>query len=159
MTSTTIWIGQYAAFAVFAKAPFWIWFVIFFLTTNAYISMCFFFSTIVQNKSQAFTVNFSIILLSMVCNMVLSEPTTLKKVFYNIDNVPWVEAVTNVFYIVPCFAFGKLYGDISGVVAAHFDVLTLSWVNEARDWVYDDLYLEQKGVFFSKDRFVVVSPY
>ena len=100
---STIVCGNLAEFDVFTKAPAWVWFVLFFFVTNAYISMAFFFVTIARSRTQAFTVNFSIILMSMVVNMVLSEPLTMKKIFFNIDNVPWVSAVTNVFYLNPCF--------------------------------------------------------
>lgn len=157
MSLFTIYLGNAAGFDIFTRAPYWIWFLIFFMTTNAYIVMCFFFTTIIQNRSQAFTINFSIILLSMVTNMIMSEPTIMKKVFFNLDNIQWIEAVTNIFYLNPCFAFGKLFGDIASVVSPRFDVSTMGWVNEARDWIAEDIYRTQSGVFFSKDRYLVVS--
>lgn len=97
--------------------------------------------------------------MSMVVNMVLSEPLTMKKIFFNIDNVPWVSAVTNVFYLNPCFQLGKIFGDIASVVSPAFDPMSLAWADNSRDFEYKDLYREQRGTFFSKDRYVVVSMY
>ena len=106
---------------MFTRTPFWVFFILFFLTAEAYISMAFFFSTIVENRSQAFTVNFSVILMSMVTNMILSEPTAMKKVFFNLDNPVWISIATNLFYFNPCFQFGKIFGDITNIVCSRFD--------------------------------------
>ena len=92
-----------AEFDVFVRAPNWVWFIMFFTVTNAYIALAFLFSTILEKRYQAFTIKFSIILLSIVTNMCLSEPMTMKKIFYNIDNVPWVTAATKIFLLNPCF--------------------------------------------------------
>ena len=99
----TIITGNLFEFHVFTRTPFWVFFILFFLTAEAYISMAFFFSTVVENRSQAFTVNFSVILMSMVTNMILSEPTAMKKVFFNLDNPFWISIATNLFYFNPCF--------------------------------------------------------
>lgn len=103
MTLFTVSLGNYAGYEIFVNTPFMIWFSIIFNTCNAYIALCFFFCTILETRTQAFTVNFAIILCSMVINMILSEPTTIKKIFYNENNVAWVEKVTYLFYLVPCF--------------------------------------------------------
>ena len=136
LASGTIFCGKSAGFDVFVRAPNWVWFLLFVSVTNTYIAMAFLFSTIVQNRTQAFTIKFSIILLSMVTNMCLSEPMTMKKIFYNIDNVPWVTAITKLFLLNPCFQLGKIFGDIAAVVSPVFDTMSLSWVNDSRDFKY-----------------------
>ena len=103
LATSTIICGNMAEFDVFVRAPNWVWFIMFFTVTNAYIALAFLFSTILEKRYQAFTIKFSIILLSIVTNMCLSEPMTMKKIFYNIDNVPWVTAATKIFLLNPCF--------------------------------------------------------
>ena len=94
----------------------------------------------------------------MIINMVLSEPTTLKKIFFNENNIGWVEKIAYLFYLVPCFNFGKMFGDITNVVCAKFDTMTLSWsADYKRPFEFSDLYTEQQGSFFSGDRYTVVS--
>jgi len=39
----------------------------------------------------------------MVMNIVMSEPTVLKKVFFNLDQPVWVNRMIQVFYLMPCF--------------------------------------------------------
>jgi len=103
MTLEMIAIGRWFQFDVFVKTPVWVFFFLMFNTTQAYISIAIFFSTIVTEKSQAFTVNFCVILCSMVMNIVLSEPTIIKKVFFNLDMPFWVYLATTCFYFNPCF--------------------------------------------------------
>ena len=52
---------------------------------------------------------------------------------------------------------GKVFGDIAAVVSPYFDTMSLSWVNESREFEFKDIYRVQKGQFFSKDRYVVDS--
>jgi len=103
MTLEMIAIGRWFQFDVFVKTPVWVFFFLMFNTTQAYISIAIFFSTIVTEKSQAFTVNFCVILCSMVMNIVLSEPTIIKKVLFNLDMPFWVYLATTCFYFNPCF--------------------------------------------------------
>lgn len=121
ITTEMIVIGNLVGFNCFTRTPFEVNFLLYFLTTQCYIIMAFFFSTIVTTRSQAFTVNFSVVLTSMVMNMVLSEPTVLKKVFFNTDMPFWVSMISNIFYINPCFQFGKIFADINHIVTARFD--------------------------------------
>ena len=103
ITTEMIIIGNIAGFNCFTRTPVEINFFLYFITTQAYIIMSFFFSTIVTTRSQAFTVNFSVVLTSMVMNMALSEPTVLKKVFFNLDMPNWVRIISYIFYFNPCF--------------------------------------------------------
>jgi hypothetical protein len=94
----------------------------------------------------------------MIINMVLSEPTTLKKIFFNENNVGWVEKVNILFYLIPCFSFGKMFGDITNIVCSRFDTTSLSWNSDhKRPFEYSDMLTQQKGSFFSGDRYIVVS--
>ena len=158
MTCSVIGFGNFYGYEVFTNTPPSIWFWIIFNTCNAYLSLCFFLNTIITNRTQAFTVNFAVILCSMIINMVLSEPTTLKKIFFNENNVSWVEKVTFLFYLIPCFNFGKMFGDVTSIVCAKFDTQSLSWNSDAkRPFLYEDIFHEQKGSFFSGDRYTVSS--
>jgi len=103
MTAEMIAIGYMYQFEVFVKTPMWIFFVLFFMTSSVYILIAFFMSTIVTSKFMGFAINFSIILQSMVNNVVLLEPTVQKKLFFNLNNPDWVNYVTKVFYLNPCF--------------------------------------------------------
>lgn len=128
MSLEMIAVGNWYNFDVFVKCPVWVFFCLMFISTQAYIAMGIFFSTIISDKNQAFTVNFCVILCSMVMNIVLSEPTIIKKVFYNIDQPLWVYLTTKLFYLVPCFQFGKIFADITNIVCFHFDPENLNWV-------------------------------
>jgi len=76
----------------------------------------------------------------MVMNMVLSEPTILKKVFFNLDMPVWVSFLANIFYINPCFQFGKIFGDINHVVTARFDPQSLNWINSYETFTYAHMW-------------------
>ena len=86
----------------------------------------------------------------------MSEPTVLKKVFFNVDNPRWVNFIANMFYINPCFQFGKIFADINNIVTAHFDVMSLNWVQSNEIFEYHHMFEGQSGEFFSKDRYYVV---
>merc|ERR1712023_392922 len=92
-------------------------------------------------------------------NMVLSEPTVLKKVFFNLDMPIWVSLISKVFYINPCFQFGKIFGDINNVVTARFDPQSFNWISSYENFEYKHIFQVQEGEFFSKDRYLVVSMY
>jgi hypothetical protein len=98
-----ILVGNYYGFDVFTKTPAYIFFGLYFLITSAYIAMACFFATLMTSRSQAFAVNFSLILCSMLINMILSEPTILKKIFFNTEKKLWMYIATNSFYLIPCF--------------------------------------------------------
>lgn len=52
MTIEMIVIGQYYyKFDAFAKAPAWIWFLILFMTSETYIIIAMFFTTVVSTKT------------------------------------------------------------------------------------------------------------
>ena len=92
----------------------------------------------------------------MVMNMVLSDPTVQKKVFFNLDMPVWVRLISNVFYLNPCFQFGKIFGDINNVVTSKFDTLSLNWINSNEHFEYKHMFMAEEGEFFSKDRYRVV---
>jgi hypothetical protein len=47
--------------------------------------------------------------------------------------------------------------DITTITCFHFDVENLNWAPSNKDFEYNDIFVRQKGVFFSKDRFEVDS--
>ena len=157
MALELIAIGKTYDFDVFRKTPWYIFFMVIFMTSTAYLAMACFFCTLAFNKNQAFTINFCVILMSMVMNIVLSEPSVIKKVFFNLDMPPWVNIANRVFYFLPCFQFGKLFSDITSVTCFHFDVENLNWVSSERDFMVDDVWTIREGIFFTKDRFRVDS--
>lgn len=159
MAVEMIIVGKYYNFEVFTKTPGWVFFFLFFITTEVYIILAIFFSTLISTKEQAFTGNFIVILCSLVCNIILSEPTLIKKVFFNQDMPPWVSWATRSFYLLPCFQFGKMFSDITSVVCFSFDPENMNWVKSERDFEYKDIYRIQEGTFFSKDKYVVTSFY
>lgn len=93
----------------------------------------------------------------MVANIILCEPTTIKKVFFNLDMPTWVYVTTKFFYFNPCFQFGKLFGDITNILCTSFDPLNMNWVQQDHVWQTSDLLYENEGVFISKDRYKVDS--
>lgn len=103
MTIEMILMGRFMEFDVFVKTPAYVFFSAMFLTSLAYMAMATMFTTLAQTMNQAFTVNFCVILISMVMNICLAEPTVIKKVFFNLDMPPWVNVVNKVFYLMPCF--------------------------------------------------------
>ena len=113
-----IGVGHWLGFDVFTKTPFYIFLALYFIVTSAYLAMACFFATLMTSRTQAFAVNFSLILCSMLINMILSEPTILKKIFFSTEKKLWMEIATNLFYLVPCFQFGKIFADISSVACA-----------------------------------------
>ena len=153
MSLEMIWIGKLNGFDVFVKSPWWVIFGLLFLIISAFMSLAFLLSTLVNTKTQAFTINFCVVLASMVLNIVLSEPTIIKKVFYNLDQPDWVMQMTKVFYLFPSFMFGKMFSDITYVTSFRFDAENVMWIKSERDFIWDDMFYHQEGVFFSKDRF------
>ena len=47
LSLSTIFCARQLSFDVFDRTPWWIWFMMFFMTTNAYVAMCFFFCTVI----------------------------------------------------------------------------------------------------------------
>lgn len=72
--------------------------------------------------------------------MVLSEPTVLKKVFFNLDMPVWVSMISKIFYINPCFMFGKIFGDINNVVTARFDPQSFNWISSQENFEYKHIF-------------------
>ena len=101
--SLMILVGHWHGFDVFTKVPPYIYLGVYFLITSAYLSMACFFATLMTTRTQAFAVNFSTILCSMLINMILSEPTILRKIFFSTEKKLWMEFATSLFYFVPCF--------------------------------------------------------
>jgi hypothetical protein len=69
----------------------------------------------------------------------------------------WMYIVTQLFYFVPCFQFGKMFGDIASVACASFDINQFLWVRSERNFNYDDMWRIQEGTFLTLDRYHVVS--
>jgi hypothetical protein len=89
--------------------------------------------------------------------MILSEPTVIKKVFFNTELSTWMYITTKLFYFVPCFQFGKMFGDIANVACAHFDINQFHWVISESNFEYEDLWRIQEGMFLTMDKYYVVS--
>lgn len=159
LAAGAVFFGRLEGFPVFERTPAWLWVLILFFTGTAYANLGFFLVTIVRTRLQGFIVNLAVILSSLITNMVLAEPTVLKKIFFNTDNIAWIEYVSNCIYLWPCFQLGKMFGDIAAIVAPTFNLRTLHWESEARDFVFEDIYAEQTGSFFTGDRYHVTSMY
>lgn len=86
-----VFFGRLEGFPIFVRTPAWLWVLILFFTGTAYANLCFFLVTMVQTRLQGFIVNLAVILSSLITNMVLAEPTVLKKIFFNTDNIAWIE--------------------------------------------------------------------
>lgn len=80
----------------------------------------------------------------------------MKKIVYNIDNQPlWITLACQLFYLNPCFPFGKIFADFTNVTNAQFDPFNFNWVLTSRQFTFADLWTEQNGMFFSKERYRV----
>lgn len=88
--------------------------------------------------------------------MVLHDAVIVYKVFFNVDMPAWVDIPRALFYFMPTFHFVKVYGDISRTVCTHFKLDQPTWV-DGRPWEEEDLFLEKKGAFATKDRYHVSS--
>lgn len=93
----------YFKFSAFVRSPMPVMYAILVATTQSYIVMACMLSTVTNNRTQAFSINFSLVLVSMVTNIIISEPSTLKKIFFNLDNSPYFNIVGSLFYLNPCF--------------------------------------------------------
>lgn len=74
VSTEIILLGKLAGFHCFIRAPFIINFMLYFLTTQTYIFIAFFLTSIVNSRSQAFTISFSIVLISMVMQILIAQP-------------------------------------------------------------------------------------
>ena len=83
MSAIMVLVGRYHGFDAFTRTPAWVFFLLFYMISTAYISLACFCVTIASSKSQAFSINFMIILGSMLVNIILSEVSVLKKIFFN----------------------------------------------------------------------------
>jgi len=70
-----------------------------------------------------------------------------------------VYLTTKLFYLNPCFQFGKIFADITNIVCFHFDPENLNWVQSDTAFEYNDIFKNVEGKFFSKDRYKVESMY
>jgi len=81
----------------------------------------------------------------------------MKKIIYNLDTPIWVKVAINIFYLNPCFTFGKMFSDITNVTNATFDVKMAMWTKTNRKFEWSDMFTEHSGEFFSLDRYHVPS--
>lgn len=150
-------VGRLFKFDVFLLSPPWVLFGLLFVTCEAFISLACFLSIVLSTRSQAFAANFAIIMQSLIICFCLSEPTLMKKIIYNLDTPMWVNLVINIFYLNPCFTFGKMFSDITNVTNATFDAKAMMWTKTNRKFEWADCFTEQHGEFFSLDRYHVPS--
>jgi hypothetical protein len=115
-------IGKYQyGFSVFLRSPMPVLYLLMVLTTQTYVVLACFFSTLITSKTQAFSVNFSLVIVSMMTNIIVSEPSTLKKIFFNLDNSTSFRLGCVLFYFNPCFQFAKMFADVTSVACAFFN--------------------------------------
>lgn len=112
------------------NTPIWALFLLYHGTGTTYIFLAMLLSTLIESKHLAFMLSFTIVVMSMVICLALSEPTIMKKIFFNLDMPIWVRVFSSAFWLAPSFQFGKIYGDIANVVLAKFDPKSLTWENQ-----------------------------
>lgn len=145
MTIELIIIGKWYKFDVFHRTPGYAFFLMMAGPGQAYISMAMLFSTLAKTRAQSFTVNFCVIMISMVMCIVLQEPTILKKVFFNQNMPPWVGMMVKLFYLMPALQFVKMLMDLTTIACFHFDPMNLNWVASERHFEYNDMFVRQRG--------------
>lgn len=157
MTIELIFIGKWYQFDVFHRTPGYAFFLMMAGPGQAYISMAMLFSTLAKTRAQSFTINFCVIMISMVMCIVLQEPTILKKVFFNQNMPPWVVLMVKLFYLMPALQFVKMLMDLTTIACFHFDPMNLNWVASQRHFEYADMFVRQTGQFFTNDKYEVDS--
>lgn len=105
-------------FKVFVMSPWWVLFSLMWVTSESFIAIACFLSIILSTRSAAFAANFAIIMHSLIVCFCLSEPTLMKKIVYNLDTPLWVQYSIYMFYLNPCFVFGKMFSDVTNVTNA-----------------------------------------
>mmetsp|Transcript_16469 Transcript_16469/g.27961 ORF Transcript_16469/g.27961 Transcript_16469/m.27961 type:complete len:280 (+) Transcript_16469:980-1819(+) len=147
----------YYKFSVFVRSPLPVNLLMMILVTQAYVMMACFFTTVTNSRTTAFSINFSLVLVSLVINIIISEPSTLKKIFYNKDSTMVFKTFTWIFHLNPCFHFAKMFQDITNVACSSLNPKTVGWEKSTRHFDYSDIFLEQEGAFFTQEKYHVPS--
>jgi len=90
--------------------------------------------------------------------MAMMDPLVVFKLFFNLDMPKWTVIFRYIFELMPSFHFTKIYANITRVTATHITFGVLVW-EQGRAWRYEDFFLEEQGVFTTKDRYHVYSFY
>lgn len=118
--STLMYIcGYLYAFDVFLLCPFYVIFAIFFSICFCYVTMGAALCCLMNNQTTAYTVSYTILLVSVITSMAMSDVLWIYKIFFNIDMPEWVNIFRFAFYLLPSFHFVKLYGDIVRICNSH----------------------------------------
>lgn len=120
--------GSLLGFKVFTQAPFLVHLVLFFSFTFAMELFAFFVYTLVPTVKMANTVGYAILLLGIVMQLFLSNPTILQYL-YDTTNAAIYKVVIGVFLFYPAFSFTVIYTDVMMLAGDTFSYSEGRWVN------------------------------
>ncbi len=136
--------GFLFGFSIFVKTPFYVLFLHQFSISLAYVSIALALTSIVSTQTLAYTISYSLVLISVITVAALSESIFIYKLFYNLSMPQITIYIRNVFEFLPVFHFAKIYGDITRVTCFHINPENMLWT-QGREFTFDDLFLEKKG--------------
>lgn len=92
----------------------------------------------------AYTVSYSILLLSVITVAGLVDPFIVYKLFYNLDMPSFTQYFRIVYEFLPCFHFVKIFGDYSRITCFHIVTEHMLWF-PGRNFTVDDMFTVVKG--------------
>mmetsp|Transcript_42714 Transcript_42714/g.41039 ORF Transcript_42714/g.41039 Transcript_42714/m.41039 type:complete len:182 (-) Transcript_42714:729-1274(-) len=111
-------------------------------------------TAMVSGQAMAYTLSYSLIILSVITVAGLSESIFIYKIFYNLSMPSFTIYLRHMFELLPCFHFAKLYGDIIRTTCYHLDPETMVWT-PGRDFEWNDLFSYKRGKLATQDKYEV----
>ncbi len=113
-------------------------------------------TTMMSSQAMAYTVSYSLLLISVITVAGLVDPPIIYKLFYNIDMPSFTQYFRMAYEFLPCFHFVKIYGDISRITCFHHMPENMLWA-PGREYKFEDMFIEVSGKLATQDRYIVPS--
>jgi hypothetical protein len=111
-------------------------------------------TTMMSSQTMAYTVSYSLLLISVITVAGLVDPIVIYKLFYNIDMPSFTQYFRIVYEFLPCFHFVKIYGDISRITCFHHLPEEFLWI-PGREYQFEDMFATISGKLATQDRYIV----
>jgi len=155
ITVFTVGFGLAFGYQFFTDTSILITFFLFFLFGQALQALAFWITTLCSSSNSAYTVAFSVLLVSVVLQSFLTT-SYVSFLFFLRDSPIWFVPIRFIFQLVPSYNFAVIFGQITMRSGRHYDLGDNYW-QQGPGFTYRDLLRNNSGSLASL-RFNVPPP-
>ena len=149
LTSEILFLGQFVFnYDIFTNVNFFISFTLFFMFSLSLQFMSMMFSNYVSSMSGATTMTYSVIVIGIVIQTVLTNYTIMYFLYaVNVDGFYLkflLKSLSIFMHFYPPFIFTKCFVDIVSISSSHFDYDLFQWL-PGRYYSFYDMFMEYRG--------------